>query len=70
MDAFHGAGVSGSYDDTSLNGAEFRCCPFPDLFNTTFENCHIDHITGSSSIPTTQYFSTVSYINETYGMKF
>ena len=69
IDAYRGAGVGGSYDDTSLNGAEFRCCPLPDLFNSTVKDCHTDHITGPSKIPTTQYVPTVSHINETYGMR-
>ena len=67
---YQGAGVSGSYDDTSLNGAEFRCCPLPDILNSTFKDCHTDNITVPSTIPTAQYFRTVSYINETIGMKF
>ena len=67
MDDYHGAGVSGSYDDTSLNGAEFRCCPLPDLFNSTLKDCHTNHNSVTSTIPTAQYFPTVSYINETFG---
>ena len=68
MDAFHGTGVSGSYDDTSLNGAEFRCCPIPDLANNSVPKCSNNYVTAYSTLKTSQSSTTLTTLNLTYGM--
>ena len=70
MDYYRGVSATGSYDDTSLNGAEFRCCPLPDIANSTLKDCSTDHTTDLSTLQTQQDVSTVDSINETYGIKF
>ena len=70
MDYYRGASAIASYDDTSLNGAEFRCCPLPDLVNSTLTDCSTDHTTDISTLETQRDVSTVDSISETYGIKF
>ena len=70
MDYFRGTGVAGALDDTSLNGAEFRCCPIPVLAsNDLLPKCSNDHVTVLSTIKTSQPSTTLTTLSYTYGKK-
>ena len=63
-----GTGGFGDRDDTSLNGAQFKCCPLPEHVPTMVAKCFNGHQTVVSRYSTTHsplsYISTGTKVNE------
>ena len=52
VDKYRGHGLLTGYDDTALNGAEFKCCSLPQVQDTRVQSCSVYPYTTRQSSST------------------